>query len=651
MNIRLLLRRCLEKNPQQRLRDIGDAFIEIQETLNIPADVPPQTTTLQTDRQALGWPRLIAIMAVGVIMGGILVGAGIWGLWPSDSNPRAAMKSFSIIPKAELAPEALWHHALAFSPDGGLLAYIEQDNDGRMRIYLRSMEKFEATVLSGTEGAISPFFSPDGQWVAYVDHFQQTLKKVSIKGGEPISLAECPNGRGGSWGTDNCIVFTPLHWGGVWRISASGEALQELTHPDPNLGERGHRWPQILPDGDHVLFTCIRRGESNQIEVYSLKTGKRRVLFTGGSYGRYLPTGHILYGREETLYAVAFDLARCEVSGSHIAVVSDVITPPSNSAHFTFAQDGSLAYIPAMAGHTELEPVWVTKDGTTSLLAMTKRNYHSVSVSPDGAYAAFRVPLHGEGNADLWIYDSERRTESRLARDAGRPTVVWTPDSNEVIYWSENAPFNIVRQKIDGTEEPKLVAQFGIAPSSCSPDGRLLLGCRGDPNRPDMISNIWTMSLDEGPTVTARPFFERLNHQMHGVWSPDGRWIAYSSDESGGWEVYVEPYPGPGPKTKISTNGGLKPVWSRDGKELFYRSGGRMMVAAKIETEPQLRVIGHEELFEWKYMNCIICKTYDVVPDGRFLMVNDPKESPLQRINVVLNWFDELKRLVPPGKE
>ncbi|UCG55887.1 MAG: PD40 domain-containing protein, partial [Phycisphaerales bacterium] len=650
-NIRVLLRRCLEKNPQQRLRDIGDALIEIQETLNLPENVPPQTTTLRTDRQPVGWPRLVALVTVGVIIGGILIGAGFWILWPADSIPRAAVRSFSIIPETELALEAQTHHALAFSPDGGLLAYIEQGKDWRMRICLRSMDRFEATSLSGTEDAISPFFSPDGQWVAYVDHFHRTLKKVSIKGGEPIALTECPQFRGGFWGTDDCIVFAPLHTGGLWCISASGEALEELTRPDPNLGEWGHSWPQILPDGDHVLFTNRRSG-APQIEVYSLKTGSRHVLFKGGSYARYLPTGHILYGREETLYAVAFDLARYQVSGSHVPVVSDAITSHHGSAQFTFAQDGSLAYIPAIAQHTQLEPVWVTTDGTASL-AMSKRNYHSVSVSPDGAYAAFRVPLRGEADGELWIYDLKRQTANRLARSIGISTPVWTPDSKEVIYNRHEGSNRLFRQKIDGTEAPKLVAQFEIytAPTSCSPDGKVLLADRNDPNRPMNDADIWVVPLDEGPTANAGPLIERHNNQKHGVWSPDGRWIAYGSDESGAREIYVEPYPGPGPKTKISTNGGLQPVWSRDGKELYYRSGGKMMVAATIQTEPQLRVTGHRNLFEWKYVSCVVCQTYDVAPDGRFLMVKDPKKSPYQRINVVLNWFDELKRLVPAGKE
>jgi serine/threonine-protein kinase len=647
MNIRLLLRRCLEKNPQQRLRDIGDAFIEIQETLNLPSDVPPQITTLPTHRQPISWIRLVTIIAISIIMGNILIGMGVWIFWPSDSIPTAAIRSFSITPKSELGAFG----ALALSPDGGFLAYIEQGNDGRRKIYLRSMQSGKAMPLSGTEDAIKPFFSPDGQWVAYVDNFQRKLKKVSIKGGEPVALAECGEFRGGSWGTDDCIVFTPNNGAGLWRISASGEALEELTHPDPNIGEWTHKGPQILPDGEHVLFTNAR-SEGGHIEVYSLKTGMRRVLFESGSYAQYLPSGHILYGRGETLYAVAFDLTNFQVSGPHVPVVQEIVTSMIGSAQFTFAKDGSLAYIPLIVPNKKLEPVWVTQDGISSSLRMTERNYHSVSISPNGAYAAFRVPPRQEDNGDLWIYDLERRTEIRIAREVSMSTPVWTPDSSEVIYMTYN-PWALYRLKIDGTEEPKLITQLERMTSarSCFPDGKLLLTDRDNDHIPMMSWDIWTVTLDEGSTAITGPVIERPNNQNSATWSPDGQWIAYVSDESGGVDVYVEPHPGPGPRTKISIGGGFQPVWSRDGKELFYRSGTKMMVAVTIETEPELKVTGYKELFDWKYLSCGICQTYDVAPDGRFLMIRDPEGPPIQRINVVLNWFDELNRLVPTGKE
>jgi len=645
MNIRLLLRRCLEKNPQQRLRDIGDAFIEIQETLNLPADVPPQTTALQSDQQPLSLRRLLTVMVIGVIIGGILTSLSIWALWPSDSIPTAVVKRFSITPITEFGGSAC--NSIALSPDGGLLAYIERENDGRDRIYLRSMQSGKATALSGTENAIGPFFSPDGQWVAYVDGFQGKLKKVSIKGGEPIALAECGNFRGGTWGTDDKIIFAPMNVGGLWRISTTGKELEQLTHTDPNLGELCHKWPQILPYGKHVIFTHALSG-GPQTEVYSLETGRSRVLFKGASYARYLPTGHIVYGHQDTLYAVACDLAKFQLSGPHVPVVQEVLTSHIGLAQFTFAQDGSLAYLPLKVPNKKLETVWVTEDGTTSSLAMTKRNYHSVSVSPNGAYVAFRVPPLREDVGDLWIYDLERRTEFRLARDISMSTPVWMPDSNEVIYMTFN-PWALFRVKTDGTEEPRLITKFERMTSSrsCSSDGKVLLADRDNDSQPMMGWDIWTVPLDESSTAIACPVIERPNNQKSGTLSPDGQWIAYVSDEAGGVEVYVEPFPGPGPKTKISNSGGYQPVWSRDGKELFYRSGGKKMAAATIETEPQFRVTEQKELFDWKYLSCGNCQTYDVAPDGRFLMIRDPEGPSLQRINVVLNWFDELKWLVP----
>jgi serine/threonine-protein kinase len=643
MNIRILMRRCLEKDPRRRLQYIGDACIEIQETLNLPADFPPQTTTLQTDRQPLSWARLIVLMTIGLIIGSIITGLG-WGLWSSDSIPTAAVKSFTITPETEMLG-ALEDHSLAFSPDGGLLAYIGEGNDRRKRIYLRNMQSGETTLLSGTDDAIDPFFSHDGQWVAFFDNIQRKLKKVSIKGGEPTVLKEISEFRGGSWGTDDYIVFTPNIQGELWRISTSGGALEQLTHRDPNLGEYSHKWAQILPDGEHVLFTNVRFG-LNHIEVYSLRTRRRSVLFKrNGYYARYLPTGHILYGNQDTLYAVAFDLAKLQVSGPHIPVVQDIITSShlADSAQFTFAQDGSLAYIPFLTSK-KLEPVWVTEDGTTSSLAITRRNYNSVSVSPDGASVAFRVlPQTVVSNeADLWIL--KRQTEIQLARDIGPGTPVWTPDSNEIIYFiGESCEY--FRHKIDITEEPELIAVFHewFRPRSCSPDCKVLLA---DRYSTEMGTGIWAVPLDEGSTATAMPVVERRYNEKQGTWSPDGQWIAYVSDETGGEEVYVEPYSSPGSREKISIDGGDQPMWSRDGTKLFYRNGERKMVAASIETKPKLEVIDRKELFEWKYIN-----SYDVAPDGRFLMIRDPEGPPRQQIKVVLNWFDELKRLVPTGKD
>jgi len=656
-NIVVLLRRCLEKDPRRRLHDIADVAIEINETLNLPAIVPPTTTTSFEIAHPAGWKKLIAVGAVCLLLGIIMGAIAIWSRWHSGTPKSQPVRSFVIRPETTFEVEALWYHALAFSPDGKRLAYVEQGSDGRRKIYIREMDEFKAKPLSGTEGAISPFFSPDGQWLGYVDHFQRKLKKVAVKGGEPIILGDSVHFRGGSWGTDDNIIFTPAAGtatgGGLWRISASGEGLEELTVPDQSRGESGHIWPQILPGGKLVLFTNVLAGGlENQFEVYSLETRKRYFIFKGGTYARYISTGHIVYAHNNTLYAVRFDIERLEVVGSAVPVVSDVMTPESRSAQFAISSDGSLAYIPVVTRSTELRPVWVDKQGKVyPLPAATPRNYGNARISPDGKRAAFDI--RDGRSSDIWIYDLIRHTLNPLTSDGSSVFPVWAPDGESVLFGSYRAGKpQFFRQSMAGGE-PELFATLeelvGI-PVACSLDGKELLIVWSDPKHPRWDDDIYLVSLDkQNEKSRPRPFIQRNHNQRHGVWSPDGRWVAYASDESGRWEVYVEPYPGPGPKTMISTDGGYQPLWSRNGKELFYRCGYKM-IAGTVETEPEFRVIRYEELFEAPYLCRVNRIDYDVAPDGRFLMIQDSQEPTPVSVNVVLNWFEQLERLVPAGE-
>jgi len=658
-NIGILLRRCLEKDPRCRLHDIADAAIEINETLNLPAIAPPMTNTSLEIPHPTAWKKLIAVGAVCLLLGIIMGAIAIWSHWHPGAPQAQPIRSFTISPETTLAMEALWHCALALSPDSTRLAYVEAGSDGRRKIYVREMDEFKAKPLLGTEGAISPFFSPDGEWVGYVDHFQRKLKKVSVRGGMPIVLCECLQFRGGSWGTDDNIIFTPAggtaKGSGLWRISASGEELKELTVPDSDQGELGHFWPQILPGGKQVLFTNLRGGfDKNQIELYSLETGKRHVLCKGGTCARYVSSGHLVYGHRETLYAVPFDIEQFKVTGSHVPVIPDVITSPSfwsASAQFAVSRDGSLAYIPLVTRSIELRPVWVDRQGQVEPLpAATPRNYNNVRISPDGAYAAFII-VDGD-NSDIWIYDLIRHTLNPLTSDGVSGNPIWMPDGKFVLFGSYgNGKPQLFKQSVPSSGKQELLItseEFVGVPTSCSPDGKELLLAASDPKYPKLDDDISVFSLDrQNGKPHSRSFIRRNNNQRHGVWSPDGRWIAYSSEESGSWEIYVEPYPGPGPKTMISTEGGYQPVWSRDGKELLYFSGhgSPRMIAATIETEPEFRVIEFKELFE-----AINYRNYDIAPDGRFLMIQESQESTTLGINVVLNWSEELKRLVPTGK-
>jgi len=651
-NIRSLLRHCLKKDPRRRLQHIGDAGIEIDETLtSLTVSVP----TVEKMRPA-GLRRLIAWAAACLILIVLATSLITWNL-KRTPPPRQAARRFIIRPQTDLSTDALWHHALALSPDGRRLAYVEEGSDGRRKIFLRELNEFQAKPLPGTEGAVSPFFSPDGQWVGFADHHQRKLKKVSLKGGEPIILSDSLNFRGGSWGTDDTIIFTPGGTDkerGLWRISASGEGLEKLTFPDPNQGESGHFWPQILPGGKEVLFTNVRTvGLENQIEVYSLKTGQRRPLFKGGTCAQYVPTGHIVYAHTETLYAIRFDIKQFKVFGSAVPVIPDVMIGGSQSAHFAISQDGSLAYVPVVTRSTELRPVWVDRQGqVVPLPAATPRNYMTVQISPDGTRLAFTIVDAGSPN--VWIYDLTRHTLNPLTSDGLSFVPFWELDGKSVLFGSYQAgKVQLFRQNVAGSGKPELLVTFEEILSSltsCSPDGKKILVGRYDydPNHPRWDNDIWVVLLEEqNEKYHLRPFIQRNHNQRFGVWSPDGRWIAYTSDETGRWEVYVEEYPGPGTKTMISTEGGYEPVWSQNGEELFYR-GGRdspKMIAATIETEPEFRVTQFKTLFE-----SINFQSYDVAPDGRFLMIQEPQEPAPLGINVVLNWFEELKQLEPPEK-
>ena len=658
-NIVVLMRRCLEKDSHKRLHDIADAAIEINETLNIPATAPPMTTTSFQIIRPAGGKKLKLLGTACVFLGFIMGALAIWSCLRRHSLQKQPVRSFVISPQTTLAMEALWHHALAFSPDGQRLAYVEQSSDGRRKIYLRELDKFEARPLSGTEGAISPFFSPDGQWLGYVDHFQRKLKKVSIKGGEPIVLCDCLQFRGGSWGTDDNIIFTPAggsnNESSLWRISASGQEKERLTINDPNLGEYGHFWPQILPDGKAVLFTNIGSGfDEHQIEVYSLLTNKRRSIFKGGSYAQYIPTGHLIYGRNETLYAARFDIKQLKIIGPHIPVISGVMTPQSWSAQCAVSPDGSIAYIPVKARSAELRPVWVDRQGQVQpLQGATPRGYVNARISPDGKKAAFTI--QDVDNRDIWIYDLVRHTLNPLTSDGSSALPFWVLDGEFLLFGSYQGTGKpqLLRQNVTGVGEPELLTTLEQpvgAMTSCSPDGREFLFARSDPKRPGLDQDIWVVQLKQNQQHSKRPYIQRDINQREAVWSPSGKWVAYSSDESGRWEVYVEPYPGPGPKVPVSTEGGQQPMWSRDGKELFYRNGIKMMAAA-VETESRFRVTGLVELFEGRYLSTASLQNYDIAPDGRFLMIQETKESAPIGINIVLNWFDELKRLVPMEKD
>jgi serine/threonine-protein kinase len=638
-----LLRRCLTKDPKQRLQAIGEARIAIEETLTeAPDRGAVREPALQPAlpfawRRALPW-TLAAISTVVLLA--LIMGIALRGPRP-PARPVARML-VALPPGDRLALGST--PVVALSPDGSRLVYVA-NHSGSTQLYVRAIDRFEATPIPGTEGAESPFFSPDGQSVGFFA--QGKLKTVFLSGGAPLTLCSVSLGRGGSWGPDGSIIFAP-GYSGLFRVSTAGGTPKPLTALDRKKGEFSHRWPEILPGSKAVVFT-MWNGSANlddeRIGVLSLKTGEQRVLVQGGAHARYVPSGHLVYAGARGLLAVPFDLKRLEVTGAPVSILGDVsIQPVTGSAEFSISGDGSLAYVPGGSSISERTLLWVDRKGAARPLAAPPRGYYCPRPSPD----AQRLAVSIQGNRGTWLYDLARGTLTRFA--AGNHSI-WTPDGKHAtLSIPQSGTVNLYRMPADGNgAAERLTTSDNVQfPGSWSPDGQVLAFTEADPTTG---WDIWMLGLqgDRKP----QPFLQTPSNEGGPVFSPDGRWLAYQSDESGRNEIYVRPFPGPGGKRQISTEGGVEPVWARNGRELFYRNGDKMMVTA-VETKPVFAPAKPKLLFEGHYEagSFPFEPDYDVSPDGqRFLMIKgSEQESAATQLNVVLNWSDELRRLAPAGK-
>jgi serine/threonine-protein kinase len=651
-NIKTLLRRCLEKDSSRRLQHIGDAAIEISETLDLPAVAPPTTTSSLRVPRPMSWQRLVGIGAIILFLVVFCTRIAIWSYKSPGATSTRSISRFIIPPATKIGEEGLWHGALAISPDGTRLAYVDETEAGGRLLYLRDMDGIESRPLPGTEGAVGPFFSPDGEWLGFYDFAKRELKKIAATGGTPTLLCKPENFMGGSWGPDSVVIFA-IQEDGLWRYTAS-KGMERLTTPDPNQGHgRGHVCPQVLPGGDAVLFTDMRR-ESSRAEVFFMRTGERRILLEDATAARYVPTGHLLFTRDKTLYAAPFDISELKVKGFALPIVEGIYVSYLGSAQFALSENGTLIYIPTPPQKRNL--VWVDRRGVVEAVGAPPRAYGSVRISPDGSRFAVTITAKRE-DSDIWIIDKARPTPHQLTFGGCNHIGIWTPDGKHVIFtsnpgweWTLNTPMRILADR-SGEPEPlaeakHLTEKTGLwhwQGTCLSPDGKYLLGGQNN------IGVLPMGSQQHEPW----PFIRMDGLQRHPAFSPDGHWVAYSSNETGRVEVYVRPFPGPGGITHISTEGGYEPLWSRDGKELFYRSGERMMVVTieviAAESGPELKAGLPQELFKGQFRGDATSAglLYDLDSDGRFIMIQEDEESPAAEIHVVLNWFEELRRLVP----
>jgi serine/threonine-protein kinase len=618
--IHSLLRRCLQKDRNRRIHHIADARLDVEEALSHPATSLHPAAPTRT-RERLLWMGALATVAV-------LVGFAV--RLPDDrpQSPGSSVVRLSVTlpPGRQLSGEA----PVTLSPDGSVLAYISNG-----QLYLKTMDSLESKIAGGAASGQAPFFSTDGKWVGFFG--QGKLKKISIAGGSPEEIADAPAVRGAAWGPDNTIYFSPSAISGLRKVSASGGMVSEFTTLDPGKGEVSHRWPQVLPGGKALLFTVWKGPgfDERQLELLILETNERRVLVKNAHFGRYSPSGHMVYVRESVLMAVPFDLERLEVTGPPSALGELVQETPEGAA-FALSDSGSLAYVPGSSKASERQLAWIDRKGTVQILPAPIKAYGDVSLSPNGAFAAVEI---AGATRSIWLYDFARKALSPLTTMASSQFPRWSADGKYVIYRGTRSGYrNLFRKAVDGSgEEEQLTTTAKIpVPVSVSRDNQFLAFSDGDPAF-GTGTDIWTMRLDGDRTPEV--FLRTKANEGQPQFSPDGNWMAYSSNESGQGEVYVRPFPGPGQRIPISVNGGGDPQWSADGRELFYRSGSKQMVV-NIRTGPAFSVSPPQLVYD------VRSSTPRISPDGQRFLVSMPTEAelPSTQIHIVLNWAEELKK-------
>jgi len=662
----------------KRLRDaLGDdaetpRFIEtlpkrgyrlIAQVERLPeTSTPPPTATA-------GWSRLALLVVIGAA-----ALAALLKLNGGSSPPNSASTHLlaSIAPAERVlsahpmdAVQALGlglpsRRAIALSPDGRLLVFSARDGD-RQQLYLRPLDRAAATAIDGTAGGDSPFFSPDGNWIGFWAGGK--LRKVVVKGGPVVEICAVPEEHGllgASWGSDEAIVFATVR-GGLWEVGANGGTPTKLTLLEDD--EVSHRLPHVLPDASAVVFTAVRRSlnwSDVSIDVYIRRSGERRQLIEGGTDAQYAASGHLLYVRDGVLMAAPFHPLRRGV-GAPVAVLKDVLHATyagnlglaTGAAQVAISDTGTLAFVSGGTYRSvRLQPVWVSRAGSATPISVPPGDYTAVRLSPDGSRMAF-MARSGSAPRDIWIHDLSGGPRERRTFEGTNIFPVWTADGARLTFSrAVRGEPNIFWMPADGSgTAERLTSGSGEQfPADWTPGGnRLIFVQRGV--RTDL--DIWTLARS-GDEWRASPVVQSPFSDREPAISPDGRWLAYASDESGVFQIYVQPFPGPGPKRQITIDGGIEPLWARDGRTLFYieATSDRQHRMMEVSWGTGANPGKPNPLFDASaYLTSTPVRGYDVAADGRFLMLRVEGRAPVQpvtHINVVLNWFADLRSKVSP---
>ena len=641
--IHRLLRRCLEKRRDKRLDSAAVAQLEIDDALESAGTIASALGVAPVRR-----PRAATIAAVS---GAVVLTVAAGYMFGSQGPGASVIPSrFAIVPPSEPTLNISGSpRDIVLSPDGRTLVYRAggSQTDGSP-LMAREINRLDARPIANIAAAYAPFFSPDSRWLGFFE--RGLLKKVDIAGGPIVTLCETAGAPlGATWSDDNVITFaTGPPNGGLWRVPADGGEPTLVTRPDHAREGDDYAFPSALPRGSGLLVTVRTAGSSggSQVAVLDYKTGRPRTLIRGGSDAQYIESGYLIFATERSLRAVRFDPARLELLGEPVTVVEDVLVKPTGAADYTLSHGGTLVYMPAELARLPLRAlVWVDRRGHEEPVKAPLQVYGPGRVSPDGKRVALGILENG--SADIWIMDLPGGALKRLTNARGANGMpVWTPDGRAVIFSMSNEAgiLNLYRLRVDGAAAPEPVTSSRTPswPTSVMPDGSVVAF-----KRTGIIVVPARASAEErdGLSLFAGNFAEV---------SPDGRYLAYQSGESGQSEVYVRPFPDvrSGP-WRVSTAGGSRPAWARSGRELFFLDGSNAMMAVQVQTSgPTFSAGTPSRLFEGKYLEPNPARHYDVSPDGkRFLMIRNGKEAddkvtPASMV-VVLNWTEEMKRRVP----
>jgi len=644
----MLLRRCLDRDVRTRLRDIGEARVVLSTPVPGPGPTPSSTVHDRSVADPRRWRRTVPWLALA--LGAVAAGAWFWP--PTRPAPAAAaLLSLGVDGGGDTTlAGAGWAGlnwvgpTVVLSPDGRAMVFIARGSaGGRWQLYLRQLDELNARALAGTEGAYAPFFSPDGGSIGFFAGGR--LLKIVLAGGMVTPITTVEEARGGAWAPDDTIVFAPKPEGPLFRVSAEGGPVTPVTSMHSE-GETTHRWPQVLPGGTHVLFTSHDdRSASREgtIEVQPLAGGARRIIQKGGLYGRYVNSGHVLYVRDGQLFAAAFDASRLELAGPATPVVKDVAyAMTSGTAQFSVSDTGLLAYRRARNPQRMLQ--WMDFAGQFESIRSVPAEYQEMRFSPDGTRALLVI---GEGaQSDIWVYDLAGDRMSRVTFHPDNDwSAIWSPDGQYVAYGSWRADagtFNLFVHRADGTGEPQRLttSRNHQLPVEWHPSGRYILFTE---ERRGTGSDLMVLPMEATSEGSWRPGTPSVllgtpANELSGEFSPDGRWVAYTADDSGRAEVYVQPFPGPGGRWQVSTEGAEWVEWYQD---LMYGRSEEVVMSVPY------RVLGQTFVAEKPHVWMRIppgVLWLDPAPDSSRAAVIRSEEARRESMVLLVNVFDHLRR-------